>query len=1796
MFTGLRSRLILLVLLAILPVLGLALYSGQEQRRQAAIHAQTETMRLARLAASNQQALIEGGQQLLVALARLPLLDTGDLAACDAFLAGLLHQYSYYINLGVAAPNGDLLCSALPHPDPVSYGDRAWLQETVKTADFVVGEYVIGRISGAALLPLAYPSLDESGRVRYVVFSAVDLAWLSRLPDDVQLPQGSVLTVIDRNGTILARNPDQEQWVGKVLPEAAAIEAILGEGHEGTAELTGLDGVQRLHSISLLGSQGGVSRQYVSIGIPTSIVYAEANRLLAINLAGLGLVTLLAMGLAQTYSHVFIMSKVNALLRATQRLARGDLKTRTDGKYGHSELSQLAKAFDEMAGALERRETERKQAEERYFRLFETMINGFALHEIITGEDGRPCDYRFLEVNPAFEKITGLQADAVVGRNVRAIIPDIDRYWIDTYGAVALTGSTVQFEHYDQVLGKHFEVFAYSPQKGQFATLFLDATGRKQAQDELLRANRALRTISECNLVLVRAKDETGLLSEICQTLVSVGGYRMAWVAFAEQDQARTLRPVAQAGFEDVRLQELGTTWGPGEDDRGPTGAAIRSGAVCKSGSLPSASVREPWPLGSPESDGPAAIALPLLHEGKAFGALTLYSREPGAFAEQEERLLQELADDLAYGILALRTRTAHRQAEQALLESAERYRSTLDNMLEGCQIIGFDWRYIYLNDAAAGHGRRAKHELIGRPMMEIYPGIEQTSLFAALQRCMLERTSNLMENEFTFPDGSSGWFELGIRPVPEGIFILSVDISERKRAEKVQASLYRISQAAVLTSSIDELYSSIHQILGELMPVQNFYIALYDPASDLLSFPYFVDQYDPPGPPQKAGRGLTEYVLRTGKPLLASPEVFHRLVQQGEVELVGTDSVDWLGVPLKSEERVIGAIVAQSYTEGVRYSQDDLDLLEFVSTQVALAIERKQSELRIQHLSRLYATLSQVNQTIVRVKEPGELFSTISKLTVDYGRFGAAWIGLVDHASGLVNPVALHGAAPEQFPRQPINIQRPPFSQGLMGLAVQSGKPAYSQDIQSDPRMQHWYETMLVNGYHSAVAVPFFLNGEVYGLLNLYAAEADFFADEELQSLIEEMAKDISFALDTIELEARRKLAEDSLRVSEFRFYSAFEYAPIGMALVAPDGRWLRVNRALCEIVGYSSDEMLTKTFQNITHPDDLETDLDYVQQMLAGKIQSYQMEKRYFHKTGRIIWALLSVSLVHDSAARPMYFVSQIQDITNSKRAEDQIRQNAWRAEALAHTAALLNAQLNLERVLETVCEQVAHFLNAPVVTVYLADEPAKMLAPARAVGMSPEAARRLSSIPLVEYKKLAGEANEPLVIADVQAISGLPDAALFAELGFRSHINIGLRHAGQIIGFLNVLTVSEARHWSEADIALLKGLADQSAQALVNARLFDQATTRLSRVQALRKIDVAITNNLEPQVSIDVILEQITAQTGVDAACVLLFNSQTQTLNFAAGHGFTTEALQYTHLRMGEGYAGQAALGRRVINIPDLKNRKTDFLRSLAFAAERFVAYYAIPLIAKDQVKGVLEIFHRSPLEPDQEWLDFLETLAGQAAIALDNAGLYAGMQRSNLDLTLAYDATIEGWSRALDLRDKETEGHTQRVTEMTEKLARVVGIGEAELVHIRRGALLHDIGKMGIPDNILLKNGPLSEDEWELMRKHPVYAYDMLAPIAYLQPALDIPYCHHEKWDGTGYPRRLKGESIPLAARIFAVADVWDALTSDRPYRKAWSREKAIRYIQQQAGSHFDPEIVKVFINSPSFWRGQGDVDP
>jgi HD-GYP domain-containing protein (c-di-GMP phosphodiesterase class II) len=411
----------------------------------------------------------------------------------------------------------------------------------------------------------------------------------------------------------------------------------------------------------------------------------------------------------------------------------------------------------------------------------------------------------------------------------------------------------------------------------------------------------------------------------------------------------------------------------------------------------------------------------------------------------------------------------------------------------------------------------------------------------------------------------------------------------------------------------------------------------------------------------------------------------------------------------------------------------------------------------------------------------------------------------------------------------------------------------------------------------------------------------------------------------------------------------------------------------------------------------------------------------------------------------------------------------------------------------------------------------------------------------------------------------------------------VSMPMVSGNKLVGVININKTYPRHPLTPGQVRALSILVSITASALENARLYKQTENRLRRLTALRMIDLAITSSLDLRITLSILLDQVSAQLGVDAAAILLFDPHTQTLEYAAGRGFQTDLLKHSQNLLAVGSAGTAAYERRTIMVPNLAESGPDPTLEGLVSTEGLKTSFATPLIAKGEVEGVLVVFHRSQLLPDPEWQEFFEALAGQAAIAIDNTRLFDNLQRSNQHLLLAYNATIEGWSNALDLRDHETEGHTRRVTEMTLRLASSMGrFDEEDLIQMRRGALLHDIGKMGVPDAILHKPGKLAKEEWAVMRKHPEYAYQLLSSIPYLRKALDIPYFHHEWWDGTGYPQGLKGEQIPLAARIFSVVDVWDALRSDRPYRSGWPEEKVLQYIRERSGRQFDPQVVEAFL--------------
>ena len=772
-----------------------------------------------------------------------------------------------------------------------------------------------------------------------------------------------------------------------------------------------------------------------------------------------------------------------------------------------------------------------------------------------------------------------------------------------------------------------------------------------------------------------------------------------------------------------------------------------------------------------------------------------------------------------------------------------------------------------------------------------------------------------------------------------------------------------------------------------------------------------------------------------------------------------------------------------------------------------------------------------------MHVRKPEVLFEEICRVAVVYGQFRMAWIGLVDETDGLLKPVYFAGEEQGYLANIRIKYADESLGRDPTSTSIREGHCIICQNIATDPVMEPWREQALQRGYGSLAAVPFRRQGRIVGALTVYAAEPNGF-DIDAENLLDKIGGDISFALDSMDIEIRQNQTEILLSESETRYHQLLNVAPIAIA-VHSEGKLVFANPAGAKLLGANSPkELIGKPINEIIHPDHWAAAKNRIQRMLNGDQGLYPTEENYIRLDGSTIQVeVIAAPLTYNE--KPAVQVIVI-DITERKRAE----------------VALIESENRLRAIVESEPE-----------CVKLLDINGKLL------DMNPAG---LAMIEADSLEQVTGALMYSLVVPEHQAaFKGLHKRIFEGETGILEFEMVGLKGTRR---FMETHAVPLRN--AQGDITSLLGVArDITERKKAEHRIADQ----LKHLKALHTVDTAIASNFDLRVTIETLLEQLTSQLRVDVASICLFDKYMLTLEHMASIGFYSPPAHGSTSKIAKSLAESAITERRAIHIPDLSQAELDPVNAYRYRSEKFVSYYVVPLISKGHIQGVMEIFQRTPLQATPEWQDFADNMAGQAAIAIDNSRLLSDLQKSNMELALAYDATIEGWSRAMDLRDKDTKDHTLRVTEITMQLADRLGLSQEEKIKLRRGALLHDIGKLGISDSILLRPGKLTDEEWVIMRQHPTLAYNMLLPIDYLGPSLDIPYCHHEKWDGTGYPRGLKGEQIPLGARIFAVVDVWDALRSDRPYRAAWSEKQTLDYIHEQSGKHFDPHIADVFLH-------------
>jgi PAS domain S-box-containing protein/putative nucleotidyltransferase with HDIG domain len=816
------------------------------------------------------------------------------------------------------------------------------------------------------------------------------------------------------------------------------------------------------------------------------------------------------------------------------------------------------------------------------------------------------------------------------------------------------------------------------------------------------------------------------------------------------------------------------------------------------------------------------------------------------------------------------------------------------------------------------------QNELLGKAKLEQVPTrYENPILTKSGEKRLISWTNTLMKDS---------------RGNPLAIASLGDDITEKDAMQKVQDAILKISQASNEADNLDYLYHSIHEILKKLAPVENLFIALYDKKKNLISFPYFVDQYDLPPAPKTPGKGLTEYVLQTGKPMSINPEKFSAMLEKDVVESLGAPSLDWIGIPLKVGNEIIGVMGAQTYSPGIRYQKRDEQILTFVSNQIAMAIDRKQREQDL-------LTSTKRNQLLVEASIDAIFMETLDGAIIDCNDAALQMYGYTREEMLKLNVKAL--VAPHFY------VQVKDYTQWELSQG-----------------------------------------GKIHDVPNIRKDGTVFPVEVSIQlTTIDDLPVLVAFIRDiTEQKEAARVIVEN-----EEKFRTLSETTTAGI-FIYRDDRYLYVNPMWCEITGLSEEELLKTKPLDIMNP---EVNLESVRHIEKGKndeIGQARVEHTFTAHNGESHTIALTISQIVFEGA-PAVIGTAI-DITNRKQREHEL-------EVISEMGEALRINISRDQVLTMAMSKLMSIMNLDGAYLSLYNPQTK----------------------LIEVKKTGGQWGE-LLSAPVQKDEGL---------------------SGHIIS---------------------------------------------------------------------------TGRTYLD--------TQPETDPYFL--------------------------------YPEL--------------AKGFAALAGVPLIAKGETIGSLVIGSRKRLTEND--LRLLKAVADITSSAIHRADLFEQTIQQTDELRHAYDSTLEGWALALELRDKETQGHSVRIAKMTLRLAKRLNIPEDQLEDVRRGALLHDIGKLGVPDTILLKNGPLTPEEWVIMQKHPSYAYEMLSQIKFFANAIDIPYCHHEWWDGSGYPRGLEGEQIPLPARIFCIIDVWDALTSNRPYREAWKKEEALAHIINQAGTHFDPDVVNEFI--------------
>jgi len=960
------------------------------------------------------------------------------------------------------------------------------------------------------------------------------------------------------------------------------------------------------------------------------------------------------------------------------------------------------------------------------------------------------------------------------------------------------------------------------------------------------------------------------------------------------------------------------------------------------------------------------------------------------------------------------------------------------------------------------------------------------------------------------------------------------------------QAFLNEITQNALETPDLEKMLQKFINGLENALNADGYYIALWDEVRRLpaqfIGSSEIQDIFQDASTKIKLGdRILSQSILDAGRTLVIDDVMNTPHISPHVAALFPVRSA--LGLPLIAQNHKLGALVF-GFREAHQFTPDEIEFGEQASRQIALSILKANldnaTRARAVELGRLYAAALDISSSMIDLPV---LLQKLANHTTEALDATSGNIISVDLAESTMQVVAEYwsdAAAPSEIQADLGMIVSIDDYSTIMDSMIAGRAITMHSDTECMTKVEA--AQFVKYGIQSMLFVPIIANGKLLGSIEIWESrKRREFTLAEIR-LAQAMAGHAAGILEKSRLFER-------LEQREAYFRALIENSAEGIAILDAQGSILYIASAEEEMTGYKTEEQQGKNIFNHIHRDDLPGLIQAFEEGIAipGTIRTVQFRLR--HQTGG--WRYFEATghnMLNDPHVNGV--VINYRDITERKQVEQALQENQSRLESVITTA--------LNGIITSNSEHQIVLFNPSAERIFGCSA-------SEAIGQSlekfiPDRYRHNHADRIREY----------------------------------SETNISSRHKG-LLSSLYGLRANGEEFPMEAFISQSE-INNQKFFTVIFQDITDRKRAEENlrhRAYELETLVMASSDfRTAPSVGamIPILAKQALRAVTGDYVAIFLLDPENEDYVLRGWYSingkFEAPTPENTTLRHkpGEGITGYVAATGDIYVTEDIQKDPHVFI--LDGEQERLKDLHggiSLPIRAQEKVIGVLHIRTASHRIFTETEIRLLIALVETAGNAIHRAMLFEQTLQHSEEITNAYDNTLAGWARALELRDEITEGHTRRVTELTIKLARAMHIPEHDIVHIRRGALLHDIGKMGIPDSILHKPGAFTAQERFIMEQHTQYAYQMLSPISFLQPALDIPRCHHEHWDGNGYPRKLKGEEIPLSARIFTVVDVWDALTSDRPYRLAWTFEKTLQYIRERAGTQFDPDVVDAFFS-------------